>query len=59
MGAKTSETLPTPPAVTPEAANAQEVDVDALSDQDIDRLLEGQSSPDGGSELRPRLNIGS
>ena len=57
MGAKTRESLPTPSAVAPEPANAEEVDVDALSDQDIDRLLEGQSSPDDGPELRPGLNI--
>ena len=59
MGAKTREPLPTPSAVTPEPANAEEVDVDALSDQDIDRLLEGQPSPDGGPEVRPGLNIRS
>ena len=59
MGAKTREPLPTPSAVTPEPANAGEVDVEALSDQDIDRLLEGQSSPDDGPELRPGLNIRS
>ena len=59
MGAKTRESLPTPSAVAPEPANAEEVDVDALSDQDIDRLLEGQSSPDDGPELRPGLNIRS
>ena len=59
MGAKTREPLPTPSAVTSEPANAGGVDVDALSDQDIDRLLEGQPSPDGGPELRPGLNIRS
>jgi acyl carrier protein len=59
MGAKTSEPLPTPSEVTPEPAAAGEVDVDALSDQEIDRLLEGQASPDRLSELRPGLNIPS
>jgi NADPH:quinone reductase-like Zn-dependent oxidoreductase/NAD(P)-dependent dehydrogenase (short-subunit alcohol dehydrogenase family)/SAM-dependent methyltransferase/acyl carrier protein len=59
MGAKTSEPLPTPSEVNPEPAAAGEVDVDALSDQEIDRLLEGQASPDRLSELRPGLNIPS
>jgi NADPH:quinone reductase-like Zn-dependent oxidoreductase/acyl carrier protein len=59
MGAKTSEPSPAPPAVTPETAAADEIDVDALSDQDIDRLLEVQAASDGDAKLRPGLDIRS
>jgi acyl transferase domain-containing protein/NADPH:quinone reductase-like Zn-dependent oxidoreductase/NAD(P)-dependent dehydrogenase (short-subunit alcohol dehydrogenase family)/SAM-dependent methyltransferase/acyl carrier protein len=59
MGAKTSERSPAPRAVTPEPAAAEEVDVDALSDQDIDRLLEAQAAADGDAKVPPGLDIRS
>ena len=43
MGAKTSQPSSAPPLVSPRPAGAEEVDVEALSDGEIDRLLEPQS----------------
>jgi hypothetical protein len=59
MGAKTIGPSPPPAAATSEPAAAEEVDVEALSDQDIDRLLGTQPASNGDPEVRLGLDIRS
>ncbi|HEY5706234.1 MAG TPA: SDR family NAD(P)-dependent oxidoreductase [Terrimicrobiaceae bacterium] len=59
MGAKTKEPLAAPPAVASEPSAADKVDVDALSDQEIDHLLELQTAADSEVGLRPGVEIRS
>jgi len=43
---------PAQPAVPATPAPAEEVDVEALSNEDIDRLLDGQAADHGGPEIK-------
>ena len=51
MGGTTVGGSPAPAAVPAEPAAAEEVDVEALSNEDIDRLLDGQAADHGGPEI--------
>jgi NADPH:quinone reductase-like Zn-dependent oxidoreductase/SAM-dependent methyltransferase/acyl carrier protein len=51
MGGTTVGGSQAPSAVPAEPATAEEVDVEALSNEDIDRLLDGQAADHGGPEI--------
>ena len=50
MGAKTTRAMPAPSAPIPETTSTDDVDLDALSDSDLDRLLGGDATSDDASE---------
>jgi hypothetical protein len=58
MGGTAVGGSPAPPAAPAEAATAEEVDVEALSNEEIDRLLDGQAADHGGPEIKEtQLNV--
>jgi hypothetical protein len=46
MGAKTATPAPPPPVAPVEASVAEDLDLEALSDEDIDRLLGAEATAD-------------
>ena len=50
MGGKTAVAAPPPPVAPVETAASEEVDLEALSDEDLDRLLGNGSAPDTDPE---------
>jgi acyl transferase domain-containing protein/acyl carrier protein/phospholipid N-methyltransferase len=57
IGAKTNGPPPDASRETSSLTVAEEVDLEALSDEDIDRLLEVKSEADGCPEIRSGLNM--